>query len=236
MRWKDLREYADQLEELGELVRVSGASWEQEIDIISELMNEIGGPALLFDEIPGYPKGFRVAANMSRGPERFAIAFGLDHRRPLEEMTEEWKRLSEGYRLVPPEVVVTGPIFENAMTGADVDLYKFPTPKGHESDVDRYIGTGLCVIQKDPDTDFVNAGSYRVAVHNKTTCTVFMEAHRDGDIIRQKHWQRGEKCPVVVTVGQDPILTSLAGGHPFMCGDDESEFAVAGYFQGEAKR
>lgn len=232
MRWKDLRDYSDQLEELGELVRVSGASWEEEIGVISELMNEIGGPALLFDDIPGYPRGFRVAANLSRGPERFAIAFGLNPRSPLEEMTAEWKRLSEGYRLVEPDEVATGPIFENTMTGADIDLFKFPTPKWHESDGDRYIGTGLCVIQKDPDTGFVNAGSYRVAIHDQTTCTVFMEANRDGDIIRQKHWQRGEKCPVVVTVGQDPILTSLAGGHPFMCGDAESEFAVAGYFQG----
>jgi UbiD family decarboxylase len=236
MRWKDLRDYADQLEELGELVRVSGASWEAEIGVISELMNEVGGPALLFDDIPGYPKGFRVAANMSRGPERFAIAFGLNYLRPLEELTEEWRALSQTYRVVPPQDVSTGPVFENTMAGADVDLLRFPAPKWHESDGNRYIGTGVCVINRDPDTGFVNAGSYRVAIHDKTTCTVFMEAHRHGDAIRQKHWARGEKCPIVITVGQDPILTSLAGGHPFMCKDGESEFAVAGYFQGDAYR
>lgn len=112
--------------------------------------------------------------------------------------------------------------------GDEVDLFKFPTPKWHDKDLDRYIGTGVCVIQKDPDTGFVNSGSYRVAIHDKTTCCVFMEPDRDGDVIRRKHWSRGEKCPVVVSVGQEPILTMLSGT-VYQCDYGTSEFDVAGY-------
>ena len=41
----------------------------------------------------------------------------------------------------------------------------------------------MCVIQKDPDTGFVNVGAYRVAVHNKQTCTIFIEHGKHGDRI-----------------------------------------------------
>ena len=59
MLWQDLREYLDRLGALGDLKRVSRASWEEDIGAITELMTERQGPALLFDDIPGYPKGFR---------------------------------------------------------------------------------------------------------------------------------------------------------------------------------
>ena len=58
MLWNDLREYLDKLDHLGMLERVKGAHWDVEIGVITELMVERGGPALLFDEIPDYPRGF----------------------------------------------------------------------------------------------------------------------------------------------------------------------------------
>lgn len=66
MLWNDLRDFLNKLEELGELKRVTGASWEEDIGGITELMTERRGPALLFDEIEGYPKGYRVASNLFR--------------------------------------------------------------------------------------------------------------------------------------------------------------------------
>lgn len=231
MLWRDLREYLHKLDELGELRKIVGASWEEEIGGITELMNERGGPALLFDEIPDYPKGYRVASNLCDSARRIAIAFGLDHDSSLYEMVEEWNQLTRACRPIAPEEVSSGPVFENALTDSQVDLFKFPTPKWHEQDGGRYIGTGVCVIQKDPDTGFVNSGSYRVVIHDEKTCGIFMEHGRHGDNIRRKHWMRGEKCPVVVSVGQDPILTEISGSTLYRCGDGVSELAIAGYFQ-----
>ena len=41
----------------------------------------------------------------------------------------------------------------------------------------------------------------------------------------------GGKCPVVVSVGQEPILTLLSGGSVYHCPNGVSEFEVAGYLQ-----
>src|SRR5919199_73533 len=42
---------------------------------------------------------------------------------------------------IPPEVVETGPVFENVLTGDDVNVLAFPTPKWHDQDGGPYIGT-----------------------------------------------------------------------------------------------
>jgi UbiD family decarboxylase len=231
MLWQDLREYLDRLDAVGELLRVSGADWEEEIGGITELMIERHGPALLFDDVPGYPKGYRVASNLFTTAKRTAIAFGLDYE-PADTLAERWLQRMRDLKPIPPEVHDSGPILENVLTGDAIDLFKFPTPKWHEDDGGRYIGTGLSVIQKDPDSDFVNAGAYRVAVYDKHTCTLFIEPNNHGDIIRRKHWARGEKCPVVVCVGEEPVLMGLSGSSIYRAPEGLSELDVAGYIHG----
>lgn len=230
MLWNDLREYLDKLEELGELRRVLGASWQEEIGAVSELVIERGGPTLLFEEIPGYSKGYRVVSNVCNTRATIAVALGLNPQSSREELAEQWETIVKGCEPIPPQEVSSGPVLENVMMGEEVDLFRFPTPQWHDKDIGRYIGTGLCVIQQDPDTGFVNAGSYRVVIHDEKTCGIFMEAGRHGDVIRRKHWQRGERCPVVISVGQEPILTEIAGSTIYRCREGESELAVAGYF------
>ena len=41
-----------------------------------------------------------------------------------------------------PREVSTGPILENNITGADLDVTMFPAPKFKEDEGGRYIGTG----------------------------------------------------------------------------------------------
>jgi 4-hydroxy-3-polyprenylbenzoate decarboxylase len=217
---------------MGELKKVVEAGWEEDIGGITELMTERRGPALLFDEIPGYPTGYRVGANLFGTPKRTAIALGLPLEPSLESLPDRWVKVIENIRPVPWEELSSGPILENVQRGDEVDLYRFPTPKWHESDGGRYIGTGLCVIERDPDTGFVNVGAYRVSTYDKKTCAIFMEHGKHGDAIRRKYWERGQKCPVIVTVGQDPILTALAGPHVYRTPDGVSELEVAGYLQG----
>jgi hypothetical protein len=47
--------------------------------------------------------------------------------------------------------VPTGPVQENVKGGNELDLAAIPTPKWHEQDGGRYIGTGCMVVMKDPD-------------------------------------------------------------------------------------
>lgn len=57
----DLRVFLDQLKGTKELRNVTGADWNLEIGAISEIFAErTNSPALLFDEVKGSPRGFRV--------------------------------------------------------------------------------------------------------------------------------------------------------------------------------
>jgi UbiD family decarboxylase len=232
MLWQDLRQYLARLAELGDLKQVSGANWEEDIGAITELLTERQGPALLFDDIPGYPRGYRVASNLFTTARRTAIVIGVDPE-PQQTIAERFRDVLADLRPIPPEVVRDGPILENVLTGDALDLFKFPTPKWHERDGGRYIGTGVCVIQRDPETDVVNVGAYRVSVQDSRTCSIFMNPANDGDTIRRKYWARGEQCPVIVGVGQEPLLMALAGPTVYWTPRDMSEFAVAGYLHGE---
>ncbi|MBT7953969.1 MAG: UbiD family decarboxylase, partial [Rhodospirillaceae bacterium] len=62
--FNNLREWIDEADKLGELRHVEGASWEEDIGLATELLqHDENAPCALFDDIPGYPKGFRVLAN-----------------------------------------------------------------------------------------------------------------------------------------------------------------------------
>lgn len=76
MAFKDLREYLARLEEVGELQRISGAHWDLEMGVISELSYENQGPALLFEEIPGYSPEYKVVSNLCSTERRSFLAPG----------------------------------------------------------------------------------------------------------------------------------------------------------------
>ena len=79
--FKDLRDYIEAVEKSGQLKVIGGAHWELEIGALGEIYAEGGeSPMLLFDKIPGYPDGFRVALNIFSSQKRTALGLGL----PLE--------------------------------------------------------------------------------------------------------------------------------------------------------
>ena len=59
--YTDLREWLDEVDKLGEVRAISGASWQEEIGMAAELaLHSDAAPCLVFDDVPGSPKGFRV--------------------------------------------------------------------------------------------------------------------------------------------------------------------------------
>jgi 4-hydroxy-3-polyprenylbenzoate decarboxylase len=120
---------------------------------------------------------------------------------------------------------------DNVITGDDVDIFRFPAPVWHAEDGGAYLGTECIVLTKDPDSDWVNMGTYRVQMHDKKTVTVFMEPGKQGNVIRRKYWERGQACPMVICFGQAPILGGVARvAYPA----GVSELAVAGGKLGRA--
>src|SRR5262249_21165730 len=124
-----------------------------------------------------------------------------------------------------------GPVMQNVMNGDEVDLWRFPVLKSHDKDGGRYIGTGDLIINKDPDSEFVNMGTYRVQVHEKDLLGLWMSPGQQGRTICPKHWDRGEACPIVAVFGVDPLVFN-ASSHKIPWG--VSEFDLVGGMRGKA--
>src|SRR5215212_9587730 len=166
----DLRPWLAQVGELGELKDVHGADWNLELGAISELnVKKDVPPALLFDEIKGYPKGFRVLTCSTSSAARLSSILRLGVERSHKGLVEklrgkpaQWQAAAKDF---PAVVIESGPVLENVQK--QVDVLAFPSPLWHELDGGRYIGTGCSVVTRDLDSDWINVGTYRVQVIDK---------------------------------------------------------------------
>lgn len=74
-----LREFVQRVESVAELKEIRGAHWDLEIGALTEVSASLAdSKPLLFDEIIGYPKGYRVLTNALGSQKRSALALGLD--------------------------------------------------------------------------------------------------------------------------------------------------------------
>ena len=231
VRHRDLREWLDGIESLGELKRLHGAHWDREIGAVSSLYERhLGGAALLFDEVPDHRPADRVLTNTLMSNRRIAYTLGADPNSSALELVDYWRTVSRDLPLEAVRVVDDGPVNENVQDGDDVDLLRFPTPRWHEHDGGRYIGTGCVVVMHDPDTEWINVGTYRVMLHDERHVGLYISPGKHGRLIRERWWSRGEPCPVSISLGQDMLLTALGGIEvPY----GKSEYEVAGGLRGE---
>ena len=226
--YNDLREFILEVERVDNLRHVSGADPHLEIGGVTEVAAGTAEcPALLFDSIKGYPKGFRIFTNPINTPQRAALALGIDPTlRPVDAL-REWMKRRKDLTMLEPVMVKDAAFLENTDEGEEVDLSKFPVPVWHRKDGGAYIGSGSIIVMKDPDTNWVNAAIYRVQVHGKNRVTVqFDHPGRHGAIIAKKYWDRGQACPIAVVNGPDPALF-IAGFESLPAGHSEFEFAGA---------
>ena len=210
---RDLRQWIDQVDKLGELTTINGADWETEIGAVTELGHHMGekSSALLFDNIKGYPAGYRVLSNTLNSLKRLALTLHMDTNYTKSEFVKDVKHHIGSVKHMAAEIVKDGPVMENVYEGKDIDLFKFPTPKWHELDGGRYIGTGSVDVTRDPDSGWVNLGTYRVMIHDENTLAFYISPGKHGRIMREKYYAKGEPCKVAISFGHDPLIF-LAGG------------------------
>jgi len=210
--YDDLREWLDHAERLGEVRHVRGATWQEDIGLAAEaILRAENGPCVVFDDIPGCPKGFRLLLNIFAGTRR-NMTFGFPGHLSKWELSEAYRdAFLKDMKLVPHEIVADGPVLENVMTGDDVDVLKFPAPVWHEKDGGRYIGTGTYSITRDPEENWLNAGAYRAQVHDRNSVGVLMAAGHHGYLHREKYWKNGEPMPIVMVLGGDPLAFFYGG-------------------------
>jgi 4-hydroxy-3-polyprenylbenzoate decarboxylase len=211
IEYEDLREWMALAEKLGETRVITGASWEEQIGMAADLvMHSDAAPCLIFDQVPGCKKGFRVLVNFFGGKRKnMTLGFPLEYGRLAlsQAFLEDYLR---NRPLVRYQEVSDGPIFENVLLGDDVDVTRFPTPWWHKHDGGRYIGTGSFNVTMDPEEKWVNVGTYRVMVQDKKSVGFYISPGKHGRIHRDKYLARKEPMPVAIVLGGDPLTFLMA--------------------------
>ncbi len=232
-QYHNLRQWVDALRDTGEVLDVKGVHWNHEMGILTQLARrQRQGPALLFDQITDHQEGYRVLVNTLGSTRRLAHTLRLGDVSGYRDLVDKWKAKWKGLVPIPPRLVEKAPVKENTQLGGEVDLSLFPAPFWHDEDGGRYIGTGCVVIMKDPETGWVNLGTYRVQLQGKNEVTVYIGSSHHGSIIRRKYLDEGKPCPIAIVLGQDPVvfLSASSLGIP----PNRSEYDFAGGIKGEA--
>jgi 4-hydroxy-3-polyprenylbenzoate decarboxylase len=227
---QDLRQWLSRVEEMGELLRVSQAvDRDEEMSAISYLVaKQHPSPAILFDRAKGFentPIGARHLWNIL-GPSVKRIALTLEE--PVETPTVELIRRTKDklkQRIPPREVAQSdAPIYQNSITGKRIDLNQLPIPRHWPLDGGRYAGTGDAVITRDPDTGYLNIGTYRMMQQGKAAVGLYLSPGKDARLHITRAWQRGNPIEVAAAWGIDPLFM-LVGSQTFPKNLSEYEFA-----------
>jgi len=247
MKYRDLRDFLDQLESRGQLRRIRAeVDPHLEMTEICDRTLRAGGPALLFEN----PKGHRipVLGNLFGTPERVALGMGeesvsalrevgvllsqLKEPEPPHGMKDAWDMLPVFRRVLDmaPKVVKGAPCQRHVLEGDAVNLADIPVQTCWPDDAGPLITWGL-VVTRGPDKPRQNLGIYRMQVIGRDRVIMRWLAHRGG-ALDFRDWQRahpGEPFPVAVALGADPA-TILGAVTPVP--DTLSEYAFAGLLRG----
>ncbi|MCH7882202.1 MAG: 4-hydroxy-3-polyprenylbenzoate decarboxylase [Proteobacteria bacterium] len=247
MRYRDLRDFIQQLEKDGELKRIT-----RRVDPyleITEICNRTlrkQGPALLFEQAGD--SDIPLLANLFGTPERIARAMGKSQAESLREVgkllaflkePEPPKGFIEAMKTLPiyrkilymsPRVVKKPLCQQIKVTGDSVDLSTLPIQTCWPGDAGPLITWGLVTTQG-PSKPRQNLGIYRQQVIGKNKLIMRWLAQRGGALdYREWREQKGdEPFPVSVVIGCDPA-TILAAVTPIP--DTLSEYAFAGLLRG----
>jgi len=233
---QDLRDWLERVERMGELVRVKEpVSCDEEMSAISYLVaKQNPSPAILFDSVKGYensPYKTRLLWNIL-GPSLRRIALTLEE--PPDTPTLELiRRAKDKFRdRKPPKEVPPSQagFYENSFTGDKVDLNQLPIPKHWPLDGGRYAGTADAVITRDPDTGYLNVGTYRMMLQGKNEVGLYLSPGKDARLHITRSWQMGKPVEVAAAWGIDPLFMVI-GSQTFA--KNVSEYEFAGGVKGE---
>ncbi|WP_303906916.1 4-hydroxy-3-polyprenylbenzoate decarboxylase [Thiohalomonas denitrificans] len=247
MKYRDLRDFIAQLEQRGELKRITAeVDPYLEMTEISDRVLRAGGPAILFEN----PKGHSVPvlANLFGTPGRVALGMGEESVEALREvgkllaalkepdppkgMKDAWGKMPMFKQVLnmSPKLVRGAACQEVVLEGDEVDLSKLPIQTCWPGDVGPLITWGL-VVTRGPHKERQNLGIYRQQVIGNNKVIMRWLSHRGG-ALDFRDWQEahpGEPFPIAVALGADPA-TILGAVTPVP--DSLSEYGFAGLLRG----
>jgi 4-hydroxy-3-polyprenylbenzoate decarboxylase len=189
LAYESLRDWITALDRAGELKKIKAeVDPILEITEIADRVSKLGGPALLFQNIKGYP-GAQMLINQFGSPRRMNLALEVDS---LDDVADRIRHFMDvkspqGFldkvKMLPmlaemgkffPKTVASGACKE-VIRKSNFSLDYFPILQCWPKDAGRFI-TMPCVITRDPKTGKRNIGMYRMQVFDGQTTGM--------------HWQR----------------------------------------------
>ena len=241
MTFKGLNDFVKVLEEKNDIYRIKTyINTELEITEIADRAYKAGGKALLFEN---NGSEFPLLINMYGSKERMALAIGRENLeeagKSLEQLYKKTGANNSGFfsklKMLPSlrKLLVALPKKRNSkgscqqVINMNPDLYKLPVMKCWPHDGGAFI-TLPVVHTRNPETNEVNAGMYRMQVFDKQTTGMHWHRHKTGANHYELYKKRGEKMPLTVTLGGDPVYTYCATA-PLPEGIDE--YMLAGFLR-----
>src|SRR6266566_3631324 len=237
MALDNLRDFLRALDAGGELVHVGRpVSVDKEITEIADrcMKSPGGGPALLFEHptlSSGGPARYPVAVNLFGSEKRMALALGVEC---LDEVGERiatllnmkvpdsllgklamLPQLAEVAKFPPKAIGGKPPCQGTVIREQDVDLAQFPVPVCWPEDGGPYI-TLPGVITRDPKTGVRNVGMYRIQVIGRRELAMHWQRHKVGAAHWREMAERGERMPVAIALGAEPVWPHTIVGRPPM--------------------
>src|SRR3979490_172631 len=247
MAYRSFRQFLEGLEQAGELKRI-GIPVDTDLLIAEwanrEMKSPDGGKALLFENptVDGKPSEIPLAINTMGSRRRMALALKVDSvedlaqeiqlilkAKPPTDLREGWSLLKQGLHLLharpkhSKEGVCQEVVHRFDEGAPPFSLSDLPILKCWPKDGGRFI-TLPNVHTRDPESGARNVGVYRMQVYDERTTAMHWQIHKVGARHGKRYYERGERMPVAVTVGGDPVYT-FAATAPLPDGLDEILFA-----------
>ncbi|HZH96872.1 MAG TPA: menaquinone biosynthesis decarboxylase, partial [Flavisolibacter sp.] len=225
MAHKNLQHFIEVLEERGELIRIKTyVDPKLEIAEITDRISKTkgGGKALLFENT-GYD--FPVLMNAYGSERRMCLALGVEHlddvakeiealfhmlSSPKENILDKLKllpKLGQFASWMPKVKSGRGECQQVIMK--DPDITKIPVITCWPKDGGPFVTLPI-IHTKDPNTNARNVGMYRMQVYGPTLTGMHWHKHK----VSAKHFNEykklGQKMPVAVALGGDPIYAYAA--------------------------
>lgn len=241
MAFKDLREFAAELENRGLLKRIkTEVDCELEITEITDRVSKMEGAknvALLFENVRGY--SMPVLMNAFGSMERMAIAFGVEK---IDDVADELREIMklpyislqhkmDLVSIIPmarkainfPKYVKHAPCQEVVITD-NPSLDELPILQCWPQDGGKFITLPL-VFTKNPETGKRNVGMYRLQKYDSQTTGMHWHIHKNGaENYRAIKAMGRDRIEVAVAIGTDPVVTYAATA-PLPKDIDEMVFA-----------
>ena len=222
MAYSSLRDFVKTLEQEGELKRIKAkVSPNLEVSQITDRVSKAEGPALLFENVEGSEMPLLINAFGSY--KRMAMALGVEDLNEIADEIEGMIKLGPPESLLdkvkilgilakltkfPPKTVRRGASQEVVHTGDSVSLDSLPLIKCWPLDADKYI-TLPQVFTHSLKTGQRNVGTYRIQKIDSRTMAMHWQIHHDGAAHHREYRQAGERMPVAVAIGGDPVMSYI---------------------------